>query len=377
MTQKNISIDNVDRARDVLIDGQTLLSVEPHLAHSYSISEIKGNLSVYNFIQSSVLFDRVLADADIFEVSTQWRETFECFSDFLTKLYIDPQVKWDALYAIRSIPGSDHELVSSGIPFFKINENNVSNMDREKCDYYEYAGSSFDVNFVRHDYCCLPSELRNSGASFFRAHYYLELGKTLNVYLSPSPGRANYFRAIKTKFLRTIKDSPQNKIINHADSIIMNKLNDIIDLDLSIPPVVDLVLRLMKQTGGSLADAIYCARNSINARHFRERCSALIIAAENGRAALSETQKIMRETEEFCQEWAKDIHEGVSYKTRTLTVSALPTFVTKLLPFDLKIEKKIKDKILHIDKEKRYLLFINDLYRPAKTIVHTKDSKWI
>lgn len=370
---KLIQLNEVDRARDVLIDGQTLLSVEPHLLNSYNLSRIKGNLSIHNFIQTSVLFDRVLVDADIFDVSMKWRAIFECFQDMLTPLHVPSRIKWQALSEIQCIPESDYELLDSDSSFFKRNRNNVFGDSMEKHDYYENANSSFYKDSYRpedrrFEFLSLPAVLRNSSASFFRAHYYLELGKALNVYLSPSPGRANYYRAIKTKFLNSVKNSPQCKLIDHADSIIMKDQNCIIDLDVTIPPVVDLVFRLMKQTGGSLSSAIYRARNSTNARCFRERCSSLINAAEDGRAALSEVQKIKNETEEFCQEWAKDIHEGVNYKTRTLTVSALPTVVTKLLPFDLKIEKKVKDKILHLDNEKRYLLFINDLYRPAKTI---------
>jgi hypothetical protein len=133
-----------------------------------------------------------------------------------------------------------------------------------------------------------------------------------------------------------------------------------LNVNLTLPPVADYVLRVVRRKRVNLITAIHEIRESKNARLFRQWCGKVSAALKEERGGLQEAQKLHRELEKVCSMWERDLDEGVRYKQRHLNVGKLP-LIGALLSFS-GIEKiKINDPILTADKP--YLLFLNELYR--------------
>ena len=135
----------------------------------------------------------------------------------------------------------------------------------------------------------------------------------------------------------------------------------LISLDLSIPPVAELVVNYAKQRRCSLHTATLEVRESKNAVEFREWCAKL--ASLKGRSSFGEQQEMVGKLKDICETWKRSVREEVKYKTRKLAIEAIP-YLGGILKAIGVHEVKLKGPV-SMPREP-YFLFLNDLLRPPK-----------
>lgn len=374
MSTVRITIDEVDKDMSVLVDGQSILDlfevladpdVLQHYLSNYG-SPLSGTVTG-NLIENLIIYEHVLVDSQLIEVNERCRETCGLFPDAIKALRIRAELRAALGAALSRVIPEDQVLWDSGNP--TVTENwEIRRNDGEHMFHYQKTDNVLsvdkflelaqkgEVDKLEYEHGISAVGLSDTGRSFLRAHFYLELARNLDLYLSPHPYRAKYFAQ-----LTTLPAALPKRVVGFVDQrMTKSAAAQFLNLNLTIPPVADYVLRIVRRKRVNLITAIHEIRESKNARLFRQWCSKVSAALKEERGGLQEAQKINKELDEVCAMWERDIAEGVRYKQRHLNVGKLP-IVGALLSFS-GIEKiKINDPLLTIDKP--YLLFLNELYR--------------
>jgi hypothetical protein len=129
---------------------------------------------------------------------------------------------------------------------------------------------------------------------------------------------------------------------------------DLISVDLSIPPVAELVLRFAKKKRCSLREATLAIRDSEHARAFRNWCSIFASHTEDGRPGAKKQIEMIAQLDDVCRMWRENVNEGVQYKTRKLNLEHLPKIGGVLKALNMQEAFTIKDPILLPKKEHSY-----------------------
>lgn len=212
----------------------------------------------------------------------------------------------------------------------------------------------------------LPLCVLTSTRTLSRAHFYLELARELGIPLVVDPVRSRYFDVLFHNVKMNLRKGTPEKIIARFDSAVFQPetKEDLISVDLSIPPVAELVLRFAQKKHCSLHEAILAVRESKHACAFRKWCSVFASHEENGRPGAKEQKEMLAQVEEVLRMWREDGKEGVRYKTRRLNLEHLPIIGGVLKALNMQEAVTIKDPILIPKKRHSYFLFLNDLLRP-------------
>ena len=103
------------------------------------------------------------------------------------------------------------------------------------------------------------SILANTGFGLERTHYYLELARQLEVFLSPHPYRSEYYSELGKAYVGI----PQ-KILSFTDEKIMtSQAANFLSVDLDIPAVAEYVVKFAMKKRVDIVNAIYEIRDPI------------------------------------------------------------------------------------------------------------------
>jgi len=291
-------------------------------------------------------------------VNEECRKTCECFSGIFKALRIEGVFRNKLASILSQLDLGDFVLAGAPAPDKGLTELLMG--EAEGAEYYQmmsrfrkdsaplWLGDELD----KYEWAPPTHELCQTGRSFLRAHFYVELARALELYLSPHPERAEYIKRIAPHPL-----SLQESIVLEADEALQSPFLKVV---VDIPPVAELVVRTSRKRRLDLAGAVLEVRESKNARRFRKWCAKMSAKLGEGRAGLAAAQRIERELKEVCSTWRADVEEGVRYKRRQLDLGVIPC-LGKVLTFFGMQKLTIKDPIIRA--EKPYLLFLNDLYR--------------
>ena len=231
-------------------------------------------------------------------------------------------------------------------------------------DAFEFLPESSDNPLI--DDCLL--EIRDENESpqggrsvkniFDRALVYMDMARQLGIHYSPHPAR-----------LKMIFDKSHQKFGHTEELVIMmferkiqsSPLYELLEINPTIPPVVEYVLDFSKQNDLSLMDGIFEIRNSDNAKRFRSYFSTLITGQIDltKRVSFGELQVLEQEVHSAATDWVTDLNEHKLYETRNVSLRAIK-YIGPLLGMVGSGTIKIKSRIL---KHKYpHLLFLNDVY---------------
>ena len=192
-----------------------------------------------------------------------------------------------------------------------------------------------------------------------RAFLYLKASNELGLYYAPHPTRDKY---ISQTVYNNIESSDK-KIIEYFDNrICTSEFGNFANIDLRIPPILEHVISFAKKNKKNLSDSILEIRNSKNAIAFRNYCSSLDkeLLRHSPRKKIHIYQSLFKDIDQLSAKWKDDLREGVAYKQRRINMTKI--FGLGRI-FDILGIKEISIKDPIILKEKKHLLFINDLYR--------------
>jgi hypothetical protein len=378
---QTITEEQLDRSRSVLVDGQTLLKVDRDLEKPVSWQSLSGNPPFANLVQNLILHDDILVDSQLLLINPACQHTANLFGYAIKALRIKADLRNSIAGALRRtgvIPGDDtlEDLSGNKELVVFITRRDSEHVQRQKGlpeDLLELPEEDW-LDAAAYEYGGSAPELENTDMTAFRAHFYLELSRNLQLYYAPHPLRAAYFKQIVELRGEEVEDPNKYagiavKALNLAEGKHISKENPFATIDISIPPVAEYVARFSKKKEIGMNVAIQEVRESRNARAFRKWCAERNSIIRQGRAGLKDAQRIYKELDTLCLKWAKDIQEEVRYRTRTITWSELPWMgsIVKSLEIDkiLKLvgwhRREIKDPVLWVKQP--YLLFLNDLYQ--------------
>jgi hypothetical protein len=371
-----ISAENVDRTRTVLVDTHSISTANRLLkqtaAPNFDFSYDEGK-TLANFIQALVLYETIVVDSILLGSSSYYdiELALDLFPGIIRGVYLrDPDRHrighvvqqatsgWDDLPPGMS--NEDWALLQSQTASEKPLLDTIS----KSIVHHVPPDLENDAEVIHwsEDEVLLPFCVLASTRTLSRAHYYLELASELGVPLVVDPVRSRYFDLLFRQVKKNLKDAPE-KIIARFDSAVFQPAveEDLISVNLSIPPVVEHVLRLAKKKRASLRDAILEVRESKHARDFRNWCSVFVSHAEGGRPGAKKQSEMLKEVDEVCRMWRDDEQEGVKYITRKLNLEHLPRIGGVLKAFNMHETITIKDPVLRPKKKYSYFLFLNDL----------------
>lgn len=199
-----------------------------------------------------------------------------------------------------------------------------------------------------------------SGLSGFsaRALRYLELAALLDVYYVPHPARQDVVEQANGARRVTAAEY----LLSNFDSAIREHFEiSLLSVDFEVPPVADYVAQYSRRTGAWMYQAIQEIRNSTNAESFRKWCRKVDeqLRQAQGRSQVRVLQPLKAELDSVTTRWVDDISEGISYRTRTVSLSKLP-LVGKLFEVIGLDDIRLRDPVLA--KNNRHLLFLSDIY---------------
>jgi len=379
-----MSVEKLDRAKTVLVDAGSLSTlahvlIEPTIPTlDISLLTERGGPTLANIIQNIVLYDTITVDSLLFEIYSDVSTACELFPNIIRGIYLRRGVREKIGDIVNEIAH-----INVGPP------REISRDDWTKWQWQESKHIQLMQNFHSVVPTLIPPEYANDWQERFpfemerpftadiplcclgsmmtlgRAHFYLELARELGVPLSANPDFSNYFEVLLTKFKGSLLKGKPEEIVAFFEAQVSKAAIDeskgLISLDLSIPPVAELVVNYAKQRRCSLHTATLEVRESKNAVEFREWCAKL--ASLKGRSSFGEQQEMVGKLKDICETWKRSVREEVKYKTRKLAIEAIP-YLGGILKAIGVHEVKLKGPV-SMPREP-YFLFLNDLLRPPK-----------
>lgn len=367
-----------------------LINSPDALYNSGNYSSWDNMLALANTIQNMVLYDTIIVDSLLLQADTGVRAACELFPNVIKGVYLDYNLRqrigervytvtpmWDSLKQPSSI--SDEH-------WSKINmvEQNVKPLmdemthvvpDLVPTDYTNDRLLEFRCKIAEQDplmHQNLPDCCVNSSATLARTHYYLELAKELAVPLSTHPIRSSYFEILVGKYKESLRRGEPESLVNYFEKKVLKEPVDVaeipISLDLTIPPIAELVLNYADRNDCEISDAVMEIRQSKHAIKFRDWCKNYVALTSKGRSATKEKIALFEEFKKVCETWKNDVKEEVDYKTRKINLESIPVVGGILKALNMN-EVTVKDPVLHPQEKFTYFLLLNDLYRdPTKSL---------
>lgn len=382
----------------ILTDGQSLLSLKDTYLFFISPKEDKerfieamGNYGMCNLIQNLVIYDNIYFDSSLLFGNKEIENLADNFNHIIKPVYIPSNIKFEIVHKLDNIGVLQDDIYYQ--EFSKIAEKQfkVHSYDSENLTYndlifreeknfntfmeaatqnrwfgdlinekiklffntkYEFTLEELEDNFN------LPTVLRNSSQSYFRANYNLELAKSMNLPLSPHPVRSEYYDAILKEY-----SNLTTKIINKVDSRFRKYVNNNgLYHCLEIPSISDVIFSNCFKNGTCISDEVFELRESKYARYFRSMCRELIqMMEEHKDKQLSvKLQRLSNEISNLTDKWNIDMNIDVLYQKRKINLGKIPLIGTLLSIFDGWDRIEVKDPIIF--HEKPYVIFLNKIY---------------
>lgn len=383
--QRPNSGQEYDPFNAVLIDGHSLLGCRnTDWTSTIDFRILADRRDAANLIQNIVLHDHLLVDSQLLLANQECSEIASLFEDAVKPIRLDNSTREsiiDALERAEIIP--EDTLLEQSVTHPEL-VMLITRNDSEHAEHFQTVSDRLSIrnlppesrrDALRHEYAAVHEALQNTQRTALRAYYYLELSRHLNLYYSPHPSRAEYFRElVKRRSVGKVADSFSSAAVE-AVQFMDNAQRAAIDkyslsfVDFTIPAVAEYVAKLTVQKKARLVDAVFEVRESPRAKEFRSWSCEQNRLSAGGRSALRERKRVLQELETTCRAWASDLDEGVKHKKRKITWGELPWLgsLIKTLEIDKMLRqvgwetKEVKDPILWVDKP--YLLFLNDLYQ--------------
>jgi hypothetical protein len=376
-----IPAENIDRSHTVLIDTHSLSAGNRLLMRAdipaFDISSFADDAgrALANLIQALVLYETIVVDSILVGPHSDVGLALDLFPGIVRGVYIreidrlrighwvqQATSGWDDLPTGLSNEDWTYLQWQTASEKPLLDEMSKSTIHNVPPGFEDDA----EIRRLSNHEVHLPLCVLTSTRTLSRAHFYLELARELGVPLIVDPVRSRYFDVLFRNVGKNLRDGTPEKIIARFDSAVLQPdiEQGLISVDLSIPPVAELVLRFAKRQRCSLHEAILAVRDSKHAQAFREWCSTFAKHEENGRPGAKEQVEMLAQIEEVCNMWREDVKEGVRYKTRRLNLEHLPIIGGVLKALNMQEALTIKDPILVPKKRHSYFLFLNDLLRP-------------
>lgn len=381
------SVERLERAGSVLVDAHSLYALANVLLETSvptfddSVFVQTGGPTLANVIQNVVLYDRLVVDSLLFEVNSDVSRACELFPGVIQGVYLRNDVREEIGRIVASIASLD----SVGEPPDGISSQEWVQWQRQDSSEIQLMDQMGDVapELIPPEYANDPEILRrynrkkplramlplcctNSMMTLGRAHFYLELARSIGIPLSADPIRSGYFKVLLEKVKYNLRQGTPEKILAQFEEEVLkapiDESNALVSVDLSIPAVAELVLNYAKRKRCSLHSATLEIRESDSAKRFREWCARFVSLGSEGRVGAKEQLEMLSEFKRACEIWRKDVKEDVRYKTRTLNFEKIPLLGIVLKALNMH-ERSIHDPILRPGKKCSYFLFLNDLLR--------------
>lgn len=389
--ERILPTEKLERSGTVLVDAHSLQTLARELVEPYvpvfnaSAFTQYGGVTLANVIQNIVLYDRLVVDSLLFQVSSSVSTACELFPDVIRGVYVRNQVRMKIGHIVDFIafPDSVSE-PPAGISdqewrHWQLQDSSekplMDHMDNVVQDLIppEYQNDPEVLRRINRDKpitAYMPLCCTNSMMTLGRAHFYLELARELGLPLSADPIRSKYFKVLFEKFSYDIQQGAPEKLVAFFEERVLEdpikEAQGIISVDLSIPPVAELVLNYAKRKKCSLYAATLEVRESNNAKRFREWCAKFVSLGFQERAGAKEQIEMLDDLKQACEVWRKDVREEVEYKTRKLNLENLPYIGVVLKALNMHEREPIRDPIVRPNKRYSYFLFLNDLLRPPQ-----------
>lgn len=402
--------NKLDKTSSLLVDAHSLKALELILLYErnqYDFSNLikspdqlyssgdyltwNNMLALANVVQNMVLYDTIIVDSLLFQAEGAVRATCELFPDIIKGIYLSYDFRYNIGQRVSSVssPNLDRSLKPAGVSeehWLKMQAvESHAKVLMDKMTHVvpdvvpsEYEGEQLLESMVRMAEreplmnqnlpdCCV-----NSSATLARTHYYLELARELEVPLSTHPIRSNYFEILVEKYKKSLRMGEPESIVNYFDKKVLREPVEEsempISLNLTIPPIAELVLNYADKHNCEINDAVMEVRQSENAIKFRDWCKNYVALSSKGRSATKEKTALFEEFKKVCETWKNDVKEEVDYKTRKINLESVPVVGGILKALNMN-EVTIKDPVLHTQKKFTYFLLLNDLYRdPTKSL---------
>jgi hypothetical protein len=381
-TVKLQRITDLDLSTAVLVDGQTVLSTPPEYFQCSSTSErqaIRGDATtLHNLIQNLVLYDRVVVDSQLLALEENCKIVCEFFGDAVSGLLIDGPLRAQLAAEVVKFVTFERDAHDASVKMdhqhqVLLDEIRKGDLELRQYHYSVINGSFRDdvaedlrtqaelLSQTLEEFAPPMRMFTGTNRSIERAHFYLELARSLGLYLSPHPTRAEYFR-------RTISDAlalPKgfaDKVVGFVDEKLKSSdATYFLNACWDIPPVAEYVIKFADDKHIDLISAILEVRNSKHARSFRKFCAEMGRNIRVGRCGMPAAQGVYEELRRTCLAWQRDVNEHVKYERRTLDLGEVWLIGGILKAFGMN-KIRLKDPVIAVDKP--YLLFLNDLYVP-------------
>jgi len=383
-----VSEEKLDRAKTALVDTHSLYVLAKELKDggvpTFDVSALAqsyGGRAFANVIQNIVLYDTIIVDSLLFQVHSDVSTACELFPDIIKGIYVRCGVRRKIGGLVGNIAGWDRvDQPPFGISrqewgWLQLQDASekplMDMLDSVAPDLFppEYAAGQ-ELQDDLPPFPGLPLCCTNSMMTLARAHFYLELARELGVALSIDPIRSRYFEVLLARMRENIQRGTPEKVLAFFEERVLRQSIDqypgLISVDLSIPPVAELVVTIAKRKRCSLHTAALEVRESKNAVRFRQWCAQLRALEGQGRAAAKEQAEMLDELKQVCEIWRKDVHEEVEYKTRRLNLEKLPLIGQVLKALNMHESVVIKDPVLRPSRRYSYFLFLNDLIRQPR-----------
>lgn len=245
----------------------------------------------------------------------------------------------------------------------KVDKNGIEYYGLDKlCNQFEDVFDFFESQLLypSYSYSLQQWQLPEGGDIAKRGEHYIKIAEKLNCYFSPHPTRYE----VIGKNVRSILNCSAKEIINSFDNqILSSDSGNIANIDITVPPLVEHVFYFARKNGLPIITAINEIRRSKNAIKFREYCNSLDLELREltPRKKATIYNKLFKDINRVCLEWAEDLDNGVKYRKRNINLVKIPLFGKLFEVAGIK-EIAVNDPILF--NTDTHLFFLNDLYRP-------------
>lgn len=375
-----ITAETLDKSRTVLVDAHSLSTAGPVLAerevprfHFSSFANDPGR-ALANVIQTIVLYETVVVDSTLLYSHSAVDVAFDLFPNVFRGVYLRDRDRMRIAHWVQQAtrgwdeapPGLSSEdwaalqrQTASEKPIF----------DGAEKSFVHAVPPGFEndpeVQHSSEQEVYVPLCVLTSTRTLSRAHFYLEFARQLDIPLIVDPIRSRYFKALFQNVKKALKEGTPEKIIaTFEGSVLRPEVGDNPSVDLSIPAVAELVLRVAQRQKCSLLQATAEVRESKNAIAFRKWCAKFASFEREGRPGAKQQVEMLAQLDDVCRIWRSDLKEGVDYKVRKINLEHLPIVGGVLKALNMQQTLTIKDPILKSPPRNAYFLFLNDLLRP-------------
>jgi hypothetical protein len=361
---------------------EDLFSPTPPKFELHELNRTYAGKRLSNFIQMLVLYDAIVVDSLLFDSGNVGiQQAYSEFPEIIRGVFVGWRPRREIGKVLdRTIP-FDRPIPPDGISRSDWGQWQLQDssekplMDRmsEATNRYfpeEFRGGipkdeQFELDNNMH--LGIPRACLNSTMTLARAHFYLEIARYLGISYSPDPVRSLYFQRLTEGYHDALKQGMPERVLALADNYTFrstpSEFENILSVDLSIPPVAEMAVRYAKKKRCCLAVAVHELRDSPNAKRFRDWTAELVQLTEDNRAGNREAEHRLKDLQRVCELWRNDPDEEVKYRSRTLNLQGLPVIGGVLKGLNMFEKVALPDPVLVINKPHRYFLFINDLYR--------------